>query len=130
MKVEPLYFDVMNANDSVKQFHREFGLVINDQPRLIDRAIVLNRIRLIQEELAEYAEGAAKGDLVEIADALADLLYVVYGGFVEHGLPADKCFAEVHRSNMTKVGGVKDQAGKLVKPDTYEPPRLERIIYG
>jgi predicted HAD superfamily Cof-like phosphohydrolase len=130
MNQPEIVIDLLKANEAVKEFHREFELLINESPTLVDRAIVLNRIRLIQEELSEYAAGAAKGDLVEIADALTDLLYVVVGGFVEHGLPMDKLFVEVHRSNMTKIGGVKDQAGKLVKPASYEPPRLESIIYG
>lgn len=101
-------------------------------PALADQATADLRIRLIEEELRELKDAIAEGNLVEIADAVQDLLYVVYGTGEAYGLPVDRLFDEVHRSNMTKFpNGVCTKVnGKIVKPDTYEKPDLASIING
>jgi predicted HAD superfamily Cof-like phosphohydrolase len=86
------------------------------------------RVRLIQEEFDELKESMAGGDLAAIAKEMADLLYVVYGTAVSYGIDMDPVFREVHRSNMSKVGGYKREDGKWVKPATYSPARIEPIL--
>jgi predicted HAD superfamily Cof-like phosphohydrolase len=70
----------------------------------------------------------AGGDLAAVAKEMADLLYVVYGTAVSYGIDMDPVFREVHRSNMSKVGGYKREDGKWVKPATYSPARIEPIL--
>jgi predicted HAD superfamily Cof-like phosphohydrolase len=86
------------------------------------------RERLIHEEFEELKEAMAKNDLAGIAKELADLLYVVYGTAVSYGIDMDPVFREVHRSNMSKVGGYKRDDGKWVKPLTYSPAAIEPIL--
>lgn len=84
------------------------------------------RLALLNEEVQELREVIEAGDIVKIADALADIEYVVRGTAVVYGIPSDAVFAEVHRSNMTKVNRA-DQA-KLIKGREYEPPRIAEIL--
>lgn len=90
------------------------------------------RLRLIREELGELLDAMDAEDPVEIADALADLTYVVVGTAVTYGIPFDEVFAEVHRSNMTKVdptlGPLFDEHGKGLKPPSWSPPELYGIL--
>ncbi len=117
------------------EFHRALEVYTSEQPtaNLPDEVREL-RIRLIQEELDEYAAAARAGDLVGVADALTDLLYVVLGAMLAHGLHpvAEALFAEVHRSNMSKVGPngrpVLREDGKVLKPPHFSPPDLARIL--
>ena len=127
------------AQDMVAEFHRATGATIGDTPAIRDDLL---RIKLIHEEMQEFAEALGywpnefgdgyvykvTPDLVKAIDALADLLYVVYGAAVTFGIDLDPFLAEVHRSNMTKIGGPVREDGKRLKPDTYEPPNLEPIL--
>jgi len=92
------------------------------------------RVSLIEEEFKELLDGISRDDIVEVADALTDLLYVVYGAGHSFGIDLDACFAEVHRSNMTKLGpdgrAIKREDGKIMKPESYSPPNLESILKG
>lgn len=112
----------------VRKFHDSFGAPVADQPTLIPFERGILRARLIQEELDEYIEAVAAGDLVEIADALGDLLVVVYGSGVEHGIKLDPIVARIHESNMSKLdenGQPVPHAttpGKIGKSDRYQPP--------
>lgn len=110
--------------EMVKKFHAEFDIQIGKRPQNISRTAFARRLRLISEELSEYCLAVSSNDIIEIADALADLLYVTFGTAIEHGLPMDKIFALVQASNMSKVGGHKDRSGKWIKPDTYIPVDL------
>jgi predicted HAD superfamily Cof-like phosphohydrolase len=83
---------------------------------------------LIQEEFDELKEAMGKHDLAAIAKELADLLYVVYGTAVSYGIDMTPVFREVHRSNLSKVGGYKREDGKWVKPPTYSPAAIEPIL--
>ena len=87
----------------------------------------LRRARLIVSEAAEFLDAADTGDLVEIADALADLLVVVYGAAVELGIDLEPVFAEVHDSNMSKNGG-KDAGGKILKGAGFRPPDIRGTL--
>lgn len=89
------------------------------------------RLQLIEEELDELIMGERSNNLVEVADALTDILYVVYGMGHAYGIDLDECFDEVHRSNMSKVVDdklVRAPNGKVLKPDTYSPPDLKSIL--
>ena len=118
----------------LEEFHRVFGAHIEDQPTadLPDEVIAL-RVSLIQEELNEYRQAAEAHDLVAVADALSDLLYVVLGSYVSHGLQdvAEALFDEVHRSNMSKLdenGQVIHRAdGKVLKSNRWSPPDLRSV---
>ena len=90
------------------------------------------RINLIEEELDELQMAVDNQDMVEVADAITDLLYVVYGAGHAFGIDLDECFAEVHRSNLSKLGPdfkpIKREDGKVLKPDTYSPPDLKTVL--
>lgn len=112
----------------VAEFHRKFDIVLRDVPAVPDPTTRELRIRLIDEEFNELKEALAKQDLVGIAKELADLLYVVYGTAVSYGIDMGPVFREVHRSNLSKVGGYKRADGKWVKPPTYSPAHLAPIL--
>lgn len=84
------------------------------------------RMALLTEEVRELYDAAMRGDIVKIADGIADVAYVVVGTAVAYGIPFDAVFAEVHRSNMTKVNTPAE--AKLVKGPGYEPPDIERAL--
>ncbi|HSC57147.1 MAG TPA: MazG nucleotide pyrophosphohydrolase domain-containing protein [Nitrospira sp.] len=117
-----------DAQAMVEAFHRMFDIVAQQTPALVDDGTRALRERLIHEEFEELKEAMAKDDLVGIAKEMADLLYVVYGTAVSYGIDMEPVFREVHRSNMTKVGGYKREDGKWVKPATYSPAAIEPIL--
>ena len=121
------------AFDKVTEFHRAYGVDAPSAPTLADEATRQLRISLIAEEFGEYQDALAAGDLVKIADALADLSYVVVGSAVAHGLTRfDEIFAEVHRSNMSKLGEdgqpIRRDDGKVLKGPNWTPPQLEPLL--
>ena len=115
---------------AVLQFHRRFGVSIGERPALPEQGIVTLRLGLIEEELAELHAAIHDEDIVEVADALADLLYVTYGAAIAFGIDIRPVFKEVHRANMTKQGGATRADGKLLKPDGWLPPDLAPILDG
>jgi predicted HAD superfamily Cof-like phosphohydrolase len=119
----------------LEEFHRVFGAHMASAPTAdLPEEVISLRVSLIQEELNEYREAAEARDLVGIADALSDLMYVVLGTYVAHGLQdlAKPLFAEVHRSNMSKLdadGKVHYRAdGKVLKSSLWTPPDLQAIL--
>jgi predicted HAD superfamily Cof-like phosphohydrolase len=108
----------------VEEFHRLFNIVIHQTPTVIDERTRMLRERLIHEEFDELKEAMAKNDLFAVAKELAD----VYGTAVSYGIDMEPVFREVHRSNMSKVGGYKREDGKWVKPATYSPAMIEPIL--
>lgn len=112
----------------VEEFHRKFEIVIQPTPADPADDTKQLRIRLIQEEFDELKESMANGNLAAVAKEMADLLYVVYGTAVSYGIDMKPVFQEVHRSNLSKVGGYKRADGKWVKPPTYSPAKLEPIL--
>jgi predicted HAD superfamily Cof-like phosphohydrolase len=118
------------AQRMVEEFHRRFDIVVADRPCIPDEATRALRVRLIQEEFEEFQRAMAQSDLQGMAKELADLLYVVYGSAVSCGIDMEPVFREVHRSNMSKVGGHKRADGKWVKPPTYSPADLQAILAG
>lgn len=112
----------------VDAFHRAFDIFVSAAPTIVDGRTRELRVKLIQEEFDELKEAMESGDLPSIAKEMADLLYVVYGTAVSYGIDMDPVFREVHRSNMSKVGGYKREDGKWIKPASYSPARIEPIL--
>lgn len=112
----------------VEAFHRQFDLLVQPRPAIPDAAIRELRVRLIQEEFDELRQALGEDNLDAIAKELADLLYVVYGTAVSYGIDMQPVFREVHRSNMSKIGGYKRSDGKWVKPSTYSPAQVGPIL--
>ncbi len=119
---------VADAQAMVEAFHRMFDIVVHQTPTVVDDRTRALRERLILEEFEELKEAMAKNDLACIAKEMADLLYVVYGTAVSYGIDMDPVFREVHRSNMSKVGGYKREDGKWVKPASYSPAAIHPVL--
>lgn len=113
------------------EWHSKFGVPVETSPTIPSESIRGLRFSLIEEELAEFKAASDAQNIVEVADAIADLLYVVYGAAVAWGIDAQACFDEVHRSNMTKVwpdGTVHRRFdGKVLKPPGFQKPSLAEI---
>lgn len=112
----------------VEEFHRKFDILIQDRPAIPAGVTKELRVRLIQEEFDELRQAMEQDNLAAVAKEMADLLYVVYGTAVSYGIDMEPVFREVHRSNLSKVGGSKRADGKWVKPPTYSPACLEPIL--
>jgi len=113
--------------NAVKEFHQKFGCLTPGQPTIPNAATLLLRIRLLSEELSEFIEEASRGDLVGMADALGDLLYVTLGTGLSLGIDLEPVFQEIHRSNMTKSPH-RDMGGKVTKGPEYQPPDIQAIL--
>ena len=113
----------------VEDFMEAMGQDVNAVPTWPEEEIQRLRLDLIEEELDELHYAIDNKDMVEIADALGDLLYVVYGAGHAFGIDLDECFKEIHASNMSKLGPdgkpIKREDGKVLKPDTFFPPDLK-----
>ncbi|MDF0676629.1 MAG: MazG nucleotide pyrophosphohydrolase domain-containing protein [Nitrospira sp.] len=112
----------------VEAFHSKFEILVQTAPTDLNEETKHLRVRLIQEEFDELKEAMAAGNLAAVAKEMADLLYVTYGTAVSYGIDMEPVFQEVHRSNLSKVGGYKRADGKWVKPPTYSPADIESII--
>jgi len=112
----------------VTEFHRAFDVVIGPSPSIPDEATCALRVNLMQEEFNELREALAQRDVEAVAKELADVLYVVYGTAVSCGIDMASVFREVHRSNMSKVGGHKRADGKWLKPPDYSPAHLRPLL--
>lgn len=118
--------------EKVREFHDAFGVTRPTRPTLPPQEVIDLRIELIREEFEELKVALAAGDIVGAADAVADLLVVVYGSGDVFGMDVDRLFSEVHRSNMSKLlpdGSVlKREDGKVLKGPDYSPPDLLPIL--
>ena len=113
----------------VQEFHEKYGLPAVANPTMPTIKDRMRRARLIVGEAAEFLEAADKSDFVEMVDALADILVVTYGTAVEMGVDLEPVFREVHRSNMSKNGGL-DAGGKVLKGAAFSPPDIPRELGG
>jgi predicted HAD superfamily Cof-like phosphohydrolase len=111
----------------VKRFHEKFGQPVLSQPTISEDRLDL-RVRLMREELQETVKAMWDEDMVEIADGLADLLYVTIGTALEYGIDLDPIFEEVHRSNMAKLPGNLRPDGKIMKPANWKPPQIATLL--
>ncbi|MCR6636739.1 MazG nucleotide pyrophosphohydrolase domain-containing protein [Devosia sp.] len=120
--------------DDVAGFHRACDLPVLPKPQFVPERAAL-RAALLAEECQETVEALERGDMEKIADGLADVIYVAVGTALEFGIPLERVWAEVHRSNMAKVDPatgkvVKRADGKVLKPEGWAPPDVARAIAG
>ena len=118
---------------SLLEFNQAFDIPKLDSPDIGPEELIELRIKLLREEVEEYAEAARTGDLVEVLDALADIGYILAGTILNHGMQNiyDDAFNEVHRSNMAKlVDGkvLRREDGKVMKPQGWTPPQLAQFV--
>ncbi|MEU6530041.1 MazG nucleotide pyrophosphohydrolase domain-containing protein [Streptomyces sp. NPDC046928] len=118
--------------DLVREFHLAFGLAARTTPTEVAPELAAHRRELLAEEAAEVAEVSVTGPLDRLAHELADVVYVAYGTALVHGIDLDAVLAEIHRSNMTKLGPDGQVArradGKVLKGDHYEAPDVGAVL--
>ena len=123
----------MTNFDKVGTFMKTFGQEVKTKPSFNTDKINKLRLDLIREELTELTEAMNNKDLLEVADALTDILYVTYGAGHAFGINLDKCFEEVQKSNMSKLGDdgkpIYDEKGKVMKGPKYFKPDLKKFLY-
>ncbi|MFN5346422.1 MAG: hypothetical protein ACK44N_04170 [Bacteroidota bacterium] len=126
------FHQIMNA---VKEFHTSFGIDHKNAPTAsLDEKTINLRHRLMAEENDEYLEAAKNNDLVQVADALGDKLYILCGTIISHGLQHKivEVFEEIHRSNMSKLDAdgkpIYREDGKVMKSELYFLPNIESIL--
>ncbi|CAL9403170.1 hypothetical protein [Streptomyces sp. enrichment culture] len=118
--------------DLVRAFHRAFGLDARDVPSEVPPELAAHRGELLAEEAAEAVEVSVSGPLDRLAHELADVVYVAYGTALVHGIDLDAVIAEVHRSNMTKLGPdgsvARRSDGKVLKGEHYRAPDVSTVL--
>ena len=122
----------MSNFENVKTFMKTFGQIIRTKPQFPDEETMQLRYDLIKEELNELEQAMKTKNLKEIADALTDILYVTYGAGYAYGINLDKCFKEVQRANMSKLGNdgkpIYNEKGKVMKGPNYSEPNLKQFV--
>ena len=122
----------MSNFNKVGTFMKTFGQEVKTTPSFSSDKINKLRIDLIKEELDELQEAMGNNDLLEVADALTDILYVTYGAGHAFGIDLDKCFDEVQNSNMSKLGEngepIYNESGKVMKGPNYFKPDLSKFV--
>lgn len=121
-----------NWYKDVKDFHIAFGQRVGTSPAIPENFDERDlRMSLLEEEVNEYFDAEESLDIVGIADALADIIYIACGTAVSYGIPLDKVFEEVHRSNMAKLVDGKPiyrEDGKVLKPEGWTPPDIQGVL--
>ena len=132
MKAKLFFQDIIKM---VNEFMATYGLNVFTSPKAdISQETIKLRFDLMKEENEEYLEAAQNGDLVEIADALGDMLYILTGTMLAHGMQdkMEEVFTEIHRSNMSKLDNkgnpIYREDGKVLKGPNYFPPELSTIL--
>ena len=122
----------MTNFQKVKNFMETFGQEVKSRPSFSSNKINILRYNLIKEELDEFKQALDKNDLLEVADALTDILYVTYGAGHAFGINLDACFEEVQNSNMSKLGNdgkpIYNDQGKVMKGPKYFKPNLKKFL--
>ena len=122
----------MSNFEDVKIFMKAFGQMVRTRPQFPDDKTTQLRFDLIKEELNELEVAMKTKNLKEIADALTDILYVTYGAGYAYGINLDKCFKEVQRANMSKLGKdgkpIFNKKGKVLKGPNYLEPNLKQFV--
>ena len=122
----------MSNFEDVRIFMKIYGQEVKTKPMIPKESVVQLRYNLIKEELDELQKALEQKDLLEVADALTDILYVTYGAGHAFGIDLDKCFTEVQRSNMSKLGDdgqpIFNEHGKVMKGPNYSKPNLKQFI--
>ena len=116
----------------VRVFMETFGQMVRSKPQFPDEKTMKLRYDLIKEELNELEYAMKTKNLKDIADALTDILYVTYGAGFAYGIDLDKCFKEVQRANMSKLGEdgkpIFNEKGKVMKGPNYREPNLKQFV--
>ena len=124
--------EIMSNFESVKIFMQKFRQEVKNKSEFPKENIIKLRYNLIKEELDEFKDAINKKDIKEVADALTDILYVTYGAGHAFGINLDKCFEEVQKSNMSKLGEdgkpIYNDLGKVMKGPKYFKPDLSKYI--
>ena len=122
----------MSNFEDVKIFMKTFGQRVITKPKFPDESTMSLRLDLIKEELNELEQAMKEKNLKEVADALTDILYVTYGAGCAYGIDLDKCFKEVQRANMSKLGEngkpIFNEKGKVMKGPNYIEPNLKQFV--
>tara|TARA_B100000686_G_C16589003_1_gene862294 strand:- start:189 stop:557 length:369 start_codon:yes stop_codon:yes gene_type:complete len=122
----------MTNYEKVKEFMLTFGQEVKDKAEFPNSKIINLRKKLIDEEFQELKQAINDNNIVEVADALTDILVVTYGAGLAFGINLDKCFDEVHRSNMSKLSSegkpIYNEYGKVMKGPNYSPPDLKKFL--
>ena len=122
----------MSNFDDVKDFMEIYGQEVKTKSSFPNEKIIQLRYDLIKEELDELSLAIKEKDIIEVADALTDLLYVVYGAGHAFGIDLDKCFGEVQRSNLSKLNidgkPIYNENGKVMKGPNYSKPNLKQFL--
>ena len=122
----------MTNFQKVKTFMQTFGQEVKSKPSFSSDKINELRYNLISEELEEFKQAMVNKDILEVADALTDILYVTYGAGHAFGIDLDSCFEEVQNSNMSKLGKdgkpIFNESGKVMKGPNYYKPDLSKFI--
>ena len=122
----------MSNFNKVGTFMKTFGQEVKTKPSFSSDKINKLRLDLIKEELDELQEAMKNNDLLEVADALTDILYVTYGAGHAFGIDLDKCFDEIQNSNMSKLGEngepIYNESGKVMKGPNYFKPDLSKFV--
>ena len=122
----------MSNFEDVEKFMKTFGQKVRTKPQIPDDKTMQLRFDLIKEELNELEQAMKDKNLKEIADALTDILYVTYGAGYAYGINLDKCFKEVQRANMSKLGAdgkpIYNEKGKVMKGPNYSEPNLKQFV--
>ena len=122
----------MTNFQKVKNFMETFGQEVKSSPSFSSSKINKLRYNLIKEELDEFKQALDNNDLLEVADALTDILYVTYGAGHAFGINLDDCFEEVQKSNMSKLGNdgkpIYNEHGKVMKGPNYFKPNLNKFL--
>ena len=122
----------MSNFKDVKIFMKTFGQIIRTKPKFPNKKTIRLRYDLIKEELNELEQAMKTKNLKEIADSLTDILYVTYGAGYAYGIDLDKCFKEVQRANMSKLGKdgkpIYNDRGKVMKGPNYRAPNLKQFV--
>ena len=122
----------MTNFEKVGKFMKTFGQDVKTSSGLSSEKINMLRIKLIEEELGEFKKAINEKNLIEVADALTDILYVTYGAGHAFGIDLDKCFDEVQKSNMSKLDDtgkpIYNELGKVMKGPNYFKPNLSKFL--
>ena len=122
----------MTNFEKVGIFMKTFGQDVKNKADLSEEKVNQLRISLINEELEELKNAIKDNNILEVADALTDILYVTYGAGHSFGIDLDKCFDEVQKSNMSKIGSdgkpIYNEAGKVMKGPNYFKPNLSKFL--
>ncbi len=127
--------DIHALINCVEKFHNSFGISNNYEPTVqLSQKDIQLRFDLLKEENEEYINAAKKGDMIEVADALGDLMYILFGTIMKHGMQHKivEVFEEIQRSNMSKLGEdgkpIYREDGKVLKGPNYFKPNIQAIL--